>query len=152
MFIDDDLVNFLKSCYSIGGNCIYITDLENVRGFCQNKFEEFNKPISRELLQTILNISIDGYSGAFIMINEKNKIIPVFEDSSLNIDWKAQIILPIWYDDSIHGTIIFTNFHKTFHEKHLEFAKITQKFVKTILLKQINKNYIEEEKVDEEEW
>jgi len=144
MVMDNDLISFLKNCYSIGGNCIYITDLENVKGFVSSEFKQFNQPMSKELLQVILDISIEGNEEFSCIINEKDKIIPVFENRSLNTDWKAQIIVPIWYDDRIRGTLIFTNFHKTFHEQHLEFAKLTQAFVQKIILKQINQNYKEE--------
>lgn len=150
MIIDDDLINYLKSSYLLGGNSIYITDLDNVKGFCSGNFEKFDNPISRKLLRIMLDMELASCSESFIIINEKNKIIPIFEDSSLNTAWNAQIILPIWFDDHIQGSLIFTNFHKNFHEKHLEFAKITQNFVKKFLLQQINKNYLKEETFDEE--
>lgn len=151
MFIDDDLINYLKSSYSLGGNCIYITDLDNVKGFCSSNFEKYDNPISRKLLRIILDIELSSSPDSVIIINDKNNIIPIFEDTSLNTNWNAQIILPIWFDDHIQGTLIFTNFHKTFHLKHLEFAKITQQFIKKYLIKQINKNYVEEEQANEEE-
>lgn len=150
MIIDDDLINCLKGSYLIGGNSIYITDLDNVKGFCSSNFEKFDSPINRKLLRIILDMEISECSESFVIINEKSKIIPIFEDSSLNIDWSSQIILPIWFDDHIQGSLVFTNFHKTLHEKHLEFVKTTQKFIEGILIQQINKNYLKEEHFNEE--
>lgn len=141
MVINNEMKKFLKDSYSLCKNSIYITDLENVRGFINFEFEEFNKPISRKLLQQILNFSIANSSESFSIMNGKDNIIPIFEDDTLNIDWKSQLLLPIWYDDQIHGTIIFTNYHKTLNFHHLKFAKTTQEFVKEFLIKQTNEEF-----------
>lgn len=150
MFINDDLINYLKNSYLLGGNCIYITDLDNVKGLFTSSYEKFDNPISKKLLRLILDVELSSNSESFTIINGKDNIIPIFEDNSLNIDWNAQIILPIWLDDHIQGTLIFTNFHKTFNLKHLEFAKITQNFVKKLLLDELNKKYKEETENEED--
>ena len=94
MFIEDDLIKFLKSSCLLNANCIYITDLNNVKCVCNKNFKKLNNAISKQLLQIILDIEIsDGLK--YFIINEKNKIIPIFENLSLNLDYNFEIILPI---------------------------------------------------------
>ena len=150
MFIEDDLIKFLKSSCSLKANCIYITDLNNVKCVCDKNFKKLNNAISKQLLQIILDMEILGGSEHFIIINEKSKIIPIFESTILNIDYNSEIIFPIWFDDHIHGTLIFTNINKDISENYLKLAKQTQEFIIEYFIRQINKNYRKEESTNEQ--
>ena len=148
MFIEDDLIKFLKSSCLLNANCIYITDLNNVKCVCNKNFKKLNNAISKQLLQIILDIEIsDGLK--YFIINEKNKIIPIFENLSLNLDYNFEIILPIWFDDHIHGTLIFKSCTKNFNEENLKIAKKTEEFTIKYFIKQVDKNYRKGEKANE---
>ena len=116
MFIEDDLIQFLRTVYLTSKSCVYITDLDNAKCVCDKDFMKFDTAISKQLLQIILDMEILGGSEHFIIINEKSKIIPIFESTILNIDYNSEIILLIWFDDHIHGILIFTNFNKDISE------------------------------------
>ena len=141
MFIDNYLIKLLKSIHSTTKFRIYITDLDKAKCVCDADFVELNNPISKQLLRIILSIEILGNSDSLIIISEKSKIIPIFEENPLNIDYDSGIILPIWFDDHIQGTLIFTSFIKDISEKDIKFAKQTQEFITEYFIKQINENY-----------
>ena len=149
MFIEDDLIQFLRTVYLTSKSCVYITNLDNVKCVCDKNFKKCDNVISKQLLRIILDMEISNCSESFIIINEKNKFIPIFEDNSLNINWNSEIIFPIWFDDHIHGTLIFTSFNKEVSKEHIKYAKRTQEFIIEYFIKQINKNYRKEESANE---
>lgn len=76
----------------------------------------------------------------FFFTNEKSKTIPIFEDKHSNIEWNSQIILPIYLDDRLIGSLIMTSYHKTFYDKHIKLAKTIESFTEKFILEYLNKS------------
>lgn len=142
MFVSDKLKNYLKDSAMISGNNFYITSLKNVICFTtSSSCEDMDKPLSRELLENLLDFSnkILDSDEPFFFTNEKSKTIPIFEDKHSNIEWNSQIILPIYLDDRLIGSLIMTSYHKTFYDKHITLAKTIESFTEKFILEYLNK-------------
>ncbi|MEG1990362.1 MAG: hypothetical protein RR144_06125 [Clostridia bacterium] len=151
MWVTENLFKLIDDCTFLSGNIIYLTDLENVRYVRHStSSENINLPISRKLLQVFLNFSFTDMDSNYCLLNGKENIVPIYEDSSLNIDWSSQIILPLYADDTFYGSLISVNYHKEFNKQHLEFAKTTQAFVEKHLLNILNEHWREKNENNEE--
>ena len=147
MFINDSLKDFLASSAKLSNNAFYITDLNNILLFttkCRHNEEKLE--ISRELLEILLDFSnkILNTTKPYILRNSSNNIVNIIEDRFLNIHWKSQVILPIYIDNSIIGSLIMLNYHQNFSDNDLVFAKTTLSFIEKFILQ---KNTRKEAKV-----
>lgn len=141
MCISEPLKKYLKDSVTITGNSFYITNLSNVLFFTSNVNEEdLISPVSKELLEHLLDFSnnIMDIDVSYYFANERNKVIPIFEDKYLNIDWNSQIIYPIYIDDRLFGSLIMTSYHKTFTNKHLTMVETTVQFTEKFIIKYMN--------------
>lgn len=140
MWVTNEVLKSIDAATTLSGNKIFLTDLENVLYVGNaNSSDITNVPISRQLLQKFLKFSFTDIESEFYLIKEHKNVIPIYQEEYLNNDWASQIILPIFIDDSIYGSLISVNYYKQFNDKHLEFAKTTQSIIKGHILDLLNK-------------
>lgn len=59
----------------------------------------------------------------------------------MNINWKAQIIIPIYIDNQLFTSIIMCNNYRNFDTKDLKKLLAMTETLEDLILKHLNKNY-----------
>ena len=140
MIISDNFKKFLENTYKFNNvNNILITDLENVIYKPNNNFQLLCEP-----LDTNLKDIINSFNNPFddTMICNSNNIVPVFANDKFQFnDYKGQLILPIYYNETLYGSLICMRYNRTFSPKVIEFFKTTQYFLNTFVEKSLKTNF-----------
>ncbi len=132
MYITDNLKSFLKDSSLTSGNSFYITDTKDVKYFASNTIStNINEPINKILLKKICEFE-ENNKLFYFLFNGKEHILPIMQEEQ-DIPWTAQIILPIYRENKLIGTVIMISTYKTFNTKHLEYAQNTRHFVEELL-------------------
>ena len=142
MWINENLIKFLESSSTISKTNFYISDLKKMRILVmpEKRAELPNKLISREILESLLIIGTGVEQDKYIIINSKNNVIPLFEED--NEDYVSQIILPIWADNELKGSLIFVSDTRKFDDYDLELARSVQIFIEESIINTINEEYL----------
>ena len=145
MWINENLIKFLESSCTISKINFYISDLKKIRvSVVPSKRAEMpNQLISREILESLLVIGTGVEQDKYIMINSKNDIIPMFEENSDDAtNYTSQIILPIWADNELKGSLILVSENRKFDDYDLELARSVQIFIEESIINTINEEYL----------
>lgn len=107
MIITEDLKAYLEDTINIINSEIIVTDLNIVLFTCFNSSNNsiLNKALSqdmKELYHTWKNQT--SFNNNFLILNKEFKNITVDNDF---IDYSAQMIFPIYHNNSIDGFIVF---------------------------------------------
>ncbi len=138
MIFQDRFKNFIDISAKLSfGSSIYITDLEKVIYVASESFSNIeNKEISVEL-KALESVFANDYNKDVILCD--NKVIPIYNDRSIEIKYITQIILPIVIDGKFFGTLINTNDSNYYDNVNLRYAKTTLEFVEIFIRDSIKK-------------
>ena len=135
---------YLKELTKNSKNYFYITNLkEIVCIISNNSITEINTKISRDLLEILFNFSlkINDCTTPYFFSNKEVPPIHLFDKISLNINWKSQIIIPIYIDNQLFTSIIMCNNYRNFDTKDLKNLLAMTETLEDLILKDLNKNY-----------
>ena len=128
MNLSKKIIKNINKCANDNCYTIYITSIESVLYITsQTSLATLKPKTSRDLLYSIFKMLQskdygDGKSDYFFN-TKKNKIIPTYIND--NIDkYRTQFIYPIYFDDTIHGTVIINSNNKVELEKIINDAEI----------------------------
>jgi hypothetical protein len=139
MIFQDRFKNFIDISAKLSfGSSIYITDLEKVIYVASESFSNIeNKEISVEL-KALESVFANDYNNKGVILSD-NKIIPIYNNQSVEIKYITQIILPIVIDGKFFGTLINTNDSNYYDNVNLRYAKTTLEFVEIFIRDSIKK-------------
>lgn len=139
MKFTDEFKNFIGISAKLSfGSTIYITDLEKILYVDSGLFSSIeNKEISIELSSLALLFDNDHNRNAIL---NDDKVIPIYNEQSKNSKYITQIILPIFINNKIFGTLINTRDYTYYDEVNLRYAKTTLKFVEVFIKDSIENN------------
>lgn len=107
MKITNDLKLYLDQTTTIVNSEIIVTDLEKVLFTCFKHSDDslLNKPLSQDMIELYdMWKNQQSYNDNFLMLNKDFKKITNEDDF---IEYSAQMIFPIYHNNSIDGFIIF---------------------------------------------
>ena len=138
MIFEDRFKDFIDISAKLSfGSTIYITDSEKVLYVASKSFSNIeNEEISVEL-KLLGSLLINDYNKDTILSD--GKVIPIYNEKSMNFKYIAQIILPIIIDNKFFGTLINTNDLNYYDELNLRYAKTTLEFVEIFIRNSIKK-------------
>lgn len=143
MYLNENLIKFLESSAEISKTTIYISDIKKIRLVTvpNKSAKKLDKLVSRELLESLLIIGTGIEQDRYI-VNSKNHIIPLLEDGTEEINFTSQIILPIWADNELQGSLILTSDNRILDDYDLELARSIQMFIEESIINDINEEYL----------
>ena len=143
MYLNDNLIKFLESSAEISKTTIFVSDIKKIRIVTvPNKTaKKVDKLVSRELLESLLVIGTGIEQDRYI-INSKNNVIPLLDNEGEGIDFTSQIILPVWADNELQGSLILTSNNRILDDYDLELARSIQIFIEESIINDINEEYL----------
>ena len=132
MILNEKTKNFLINSALTCGNTLIITDLEKIIFVSSSSFDQFiNQPISN-ILKQILNHKTDLkiYCNSILFRYDS---LPLSYNKTDNLNYSSQIIIPLFKEESIVGSVIMVSFHKTFNNSNFEYLKTTAEFIQKML-------------------
>lgn len=144
MWLNDNLIKFIESSTEISKVPIYVSDLRKIRILANpgKKVETINKLVSREILESLLIIGTGVEQDRYIIVNSKNNIIPILEEEK-DTNLISQIILPLWADNELKGSIILVSENRKLDEYDLELARSMQIFIEESIINSINEEFLQ---------
>lgn len=144
MWINETLTKFVESCAEISKMTIYISDLKKMRlcATCKKGSKKIDKIISRELLETLLVIGTGVEQDKYVIVNKKEDVIPLLEDKTIELNINSQIIMPLWADNELKGSLIITVSNRTLDDYDIELTKCMQLFIEESIINSINEEFL----------
>lgn len=143
MYLNENLIKFLESSAEISKTTIYVSDIKKIRieTVPKKAAKKVDKLISRELLESLLVIGTGIEQDRYI-INSQSNVIPLLEDSPEEVNFTSQIILPVWADNELQGSLIVTSDNRVLDDYDLELARSVQMFIEESIINDINEEYL----------
>jgi len=146
MWLNENLIKFIESSAEISKTNIYVSDLRKIRLLAvpTKASKKIDRLVSRELLESLLIIGTGLEQDRYIMTTSKNSTIPLIENESENTEnnFVSQIILPIWVDNELKGSLILTSEKRQLDDYDLELAKGIQIFIEESIINSINEEFL----------
>ena len=149
MWLNENLIKFIESSAAISKTTIYISDLRRIRLLAEptKASLQLDRLVSRELLESLLVIGTGLEQDRYIMINSKNSTIPLIEeidetDENTDNNFVSQIILPLWVDNELKGSLVLTSEKRQLDDYDLELAKSIQIFIEESIINSINEEFL----------
>ncbi len=143
MYLNDNLIKFLESSAEISKTTIFISDIKKIKleTVPDKSAKKVDKLISRELLESLLIIGTGIEQDRYI-INSKNNVIPLLDNEEGEVNFTSQIILPVWADNELQGSLILTSNNRILDDYDLELARSIQIFIEESIINDINEEYL----------
>ena len=143
MYLNENLIKFLESSADISKTVIFVSDTKKIRiETVPNKSaKKVDSLISRELLESLLIIGTGIEQDRYI-INSKNNVIPLLDNEEGEVNFTSQIILPVWADNELQGSLILTSNNRILDDYDLELARSIQIFIEESIINDINEEYL----------
>lgn len=144
MWLNDNLIKFLESSGEISKTTIFISDLKKIRLITvpTKPAKKIDKLVSRELLETLLIIGTGFEQDRYLITNSKNSSIPLLENDNEETTYVSQIILPIWVDNELKGSVTLASNKRLLDDYDLELAKSIQIFIEESIINSINEEFL----------
>lgn len=144
MWLNENLIKFIESSAEISKTTIYVSDLRKIRIMAvpTKASKKIDKLISREVLESLLIIGTGLEQDRYIMTSSKNSTIPLIEDENVETNFVSQIILPLWVDNELKGSLILTSEKRQLDDYDLELAKSIQIFIEESIINSINEEFL----------
>jgi len=146
MWLNENLIKFIESSAEISKTNIYVSDLRKIRLLAvpTKASKKIDRLVSRELLESLLIIGTGLEQDRYIMTTSKNSTIPLIENENENTEnnFVSQIILPIWVDNELKGSLILTSEKRQLDDYDLELAKGIQIFIEESIINSINEEFL----------
>jgi len=144
MWLNENLVKFIESSAEISKTTIYVSDLKKIRLLAvpTKASKKLDKIVSRELLESLLIIGTGLEQDRYIMTSSKNSTIPLLEEENTETNFVSQIILPLWVDNELKGSLILTSEKRQLDDYDLELAKSIQIFIEESIINSINEDFL----------
>lgn len=126
MFITKSLIDFLNLSQNLSDSNIILTDFGRIT-FTSSNVEKgyLNSELSNSLKQILTSSHLDDISYLNTTIDS---IIPLINNDNV-LKYKSQIILPVVYNSTPDGLLIFFTEDREYLPSNLKFAKTTKHFV-----------------------
>lgn len=126
MFITKSLIDFLNLSQNLSDSNIILTDFGRIT-FTSSNVEKgyLNSELSNSLKQILTSSHLDDISYLNTTIDS---IIPLVNNDNI-LKYKSQIILPVVYNSTPDGLLIFFTEDREYLPSNLKFAKTTKHFV-----------------------
>lgn len=144
MWLNENLIKFIESSTEISKVRICVSDLKNLR-ICAVPGQDavvINKIISRELLESLLIIGTGIEQDKYIITNSKTNSIPLLDNESKRTNYMSQIILPLWADNELKGSLILVSDNRKLDDYDLELARSMQIFIEESIINSINEEFL----------